>query len=124
MVASTGAAVHVSQAGASSVLGKFAPRPSSVIPAGFIKVCSEQGWSVPVMWNKLSDVTRPWYEASTGAYIYYNRSDQHWWIDAPDGAGVYIAPAGSQEHVPPTRGWRALPGAQLPLPTLTIESDE
>eukprot|EP00965_Chrysotila_dentata_P261845 6214379-Pleurochrysis_carterae.AAC.1 len=62
---------------------------------------------------------RAWFEAESGAYIYWNRSDGNWWIDEPSGAGAYIAQ--SDQQLPPTEGWKPLPGTKLPLPTVELE---
>ena len=51
------------------------------------------------------------FQSHSTAYIYWNMSDRHWWIDDPSGAGVFKAPAPS--HAPPQLGWRKL-GAQEP----------
>ena len=65
---------------------------------------------------------RPWFEAESGAYIYWNRGDGNWWIDDADGGGVYIA-RGSDD-LPPKDGWVVLPTAQLPLPDVRVETSE
>lgn len=111
--------VRVSSAGSTLVNGAYQQRNAVIVPRGFAKVCEEMGWPTAGMWEKLSDMKRPWYEASNGAYMYWNQSDRQWWIDEPSGAGVYVAL--SDDESPPTRGWRALPGGRQPLPELVIE---
>ena len=61
------------------------------IPAGFAKVCDQQGWERVGTWLKLAGPDAVWYEAPSGAYIYFNNADGQWWIDAPEGHGVYVA---------------------------------
>ena len=70
------------------------------------------------MWNKLSDLKRPWFEAENGAYMYFNRADGQWWIDEPDGAGVYVSKADTQ--LPPVDGWNPLRANASPLPVLSV----
>ena len=133
--------------------------------------CSEQFLLTPSRcrsrrWERLSDLKRPWFEASNGAYIYWNAQDRHWWVDEPSGVpkranptmnlattlgrrcccclerrrasasrcraaslragrtplaggGAYIV--ASEDALPPKSGWRALQGASLPLPQLSVE---
>ena len=67
---------------------------------------------------RLSDGKRPWFESDNESYVYWNRADGKWWIDEPSGAGKYIV--FSDGELPPARGWAALPGAEMPLPTVEI----
>ena len=85
-----------------SVNQQYDSRSPAAIPAGFASTCNEMGWSSEQMWVQLSDGRRPWFEAQNGAYIYWNRSDGNWWIDAPSGAGVYILKADTP--LPPLNG--------------------
>merc|ERR1712032_1283455 len=62
----------------------------------------------------LSNQESPWYEAENGSYIYWNMNDGQWWIDAPDGRGVYVVKA-SPDSVP-AQGWELLQGAKPPAP--------
>ena len=54
--------------------------------------------------------------------MYFNTNDRQWWIDEPDGGGVYVA-SHEGEH-PPSTGWKALPNGKAPLPTVTVEKQE
>ncbi|CAE7833576.1 trmH [Symbiodinium sp. CCMP2592] len=108
--------LRVSSSGSQNVNVVYTQRDAKVIPVGFSLTCAEQRWDAEKMWLQLSDQKTPWYEADNGAYIYWNRGDGQWWIDAPDGKGVYIAKA-SAEKVP-SDGWRALPGVAGPLPSV------
>ena len=63
-----------------------------------------------------------WYEAEGGAYVYHNRADGCWWIDAPSGAGIFKVKA--PPHAPPQpAGWRSAstPGAYAALVAATRE---
>mmetsp|Transcript_25457 Transcript_25457/g.80311 ORF Transcript_25457/g.80311 Transcript_25457/m.80311 type:complete len:112 (+) Transcript_25457:830-1165(+) len=94
--------------------------PASV-PKGFGTPCKKMGWDTQQMWVQLSDQKTPWFEAPNGAYVYWNQSDGQWWIDAPDGGGVYVAAAPS--GLPPAAGWKALAGAASPLPRVEVMAD-
>ena len=111
--------VQVKGAGTSVVNGYYNQRAADVIPEGFDATCRKMGWETAKMWQQLTDGRTPWFEKPDGAYIYLN-TDGQWWIDGPSGAGVYIAPAAT-DHVPPRRGYRALPGAKQPVPAVVIE---
>ena len=69
------------------------------------------------MWKQLSDGQQAWYEHENGSYIYHNVGDGKWWIDSPDGGGVYISGKLTEE------AWQALPNAISPTPT-TVKEDE
>lgn len=81
-----------------------------------------------VQWRRLSNGQSPWFEKSDDCYIYYNRGDGQWWIDGPDGLGVYVAQAGVggdggdwAQLMPPAEGWEALTGGKEPCPTVGVE---
>lgn len=93
------------------VNGDYRPRSPNEIPPGFTKVCHEQNWDPPQMWNQLNGqaLTDTWFaHTSNNSYIYWNKSDKTWWIDGPDGLGVWIAKGPS--HAPPGRGWKLVSG--------------
>ena len=110
--------ILVTGGGETAVNGVFAPRDPSTIPAGFDRTCQEMGWPTDVMWKKLSDGKRTWFESENESYIYWNQADGKWWIDEPSGAGKYIVL--NNDRLPPPAGWTALPGAKMPLPTVEI----
>ena len=110
--------ILVRGSGETAVNGLFAPRDPSTIPAGFRRTCVEMNWPTDVMWKKLSDGKRPWFESDNESYVYWNRADGKWWIDEPSGAGKYIV--FNDGELPPATGWSALPGALMPLPTVEI----
>lgn len=114
--------VRVAAAGVSSVNGAYAARRPASVPAGFAKVCRQQGWAIEDTWQRLSDLQRPWFEADNGAYMYYNRADGQWWIDEPEGSGVYVAR--SDTAVPPLAGWKPLEPASGALPSLSVHDEE
>jgi len=111
----------VQGAGLSDVNGLYAARDPRIVPLGFSLTCAENAWDSEKMWLQLSDQATPWYEAENGSYIYWNRGDGKWWIDGPDGKGVYIVKA--PNDVVPSSGWQALPGAPSPLPTVEVASN-
>ena len=90
--------------------GRYESRDgSSRIPASFAKVCEENAWDVDDTWRRLNGGEHgAWFEKTTpdanGSYVYRNAADGKWWIDGPDGLGVYIAPG-------PPRAPRARPFA-------------
>jgi len=81
--------------------------PSTEIPRGFDLVCKQQGWDTNDMWKRLNGVDSKadtWFKHSENdSYVYWNKSDQSWWIDGPDGNGVWIVKGPS--HAPPAHGW-------------------
>lgn len=100
--------VDVMDAGLSVLNGQYTRVSAAVIPAGFRKVCEEQKWQTEKMWAQLNGAVNPWFKhAENDSYIYYNKADGKWWIDGPDGNGVYIA-TNAPAHAPPAHGWAAL----------------
>ena len=101
--------IKVLGAGVSSANGRYLPQPPADIPVGFAKVCKKSFWNTEVMWEQLSDLHTPWYLKDDDAYIYFNKGDGKWWLDAPEGNGLYIASGkGGINAVPPTSGWQSL----------------
>lgn len=104
--------IVVGGAGVASVNAEYAATPASEVPRGFALVCDANGWDTAATWRKLGG-GGAWFGAANGAYIYFNHGDGHWWIDAPDGSGVYKAAAPA--HAPPAHGWQLL-GNYAPAP--------
>lgn len=121
MAARLASVVVVRGAGAAEVNGIYRAQDPSVIPAGFTRTCNEMRWSPVEMWEQLSDGKTLWFETTDESYIYWNRGDGRWWIDAPSGAGKYVAraPAG----LPPTTGWVALSGVPAPIPEVVVQPE-
>jgi hypothetical protein len=88
------------------------------VPVGFSLTCAQMKWDPEQMWQRLSNQESPWYEAENGSYIYWNTNDGQWWIDAPDGSGVYVVKA-SPTSVP-VQGWQLLQGAKTPAPRVEL----
>eukprot|EP00908_Phaeocystis_cordata_P022282 Transcript_4703.p2 GENE.Transcript_4703~~Transcript_4703.p2 ORF type:complete len:375 (+),score=95.91 Transcript_4703:114-1127(+) len=105
------ATIVVSGAGDSRVDGEYAATSAATVPVGFGKVCEANGWDTRRMWAQLNGGAT-WFGAKNGAYIYWNQSDRSWWIDEPDGHGVYKAAAPS--HAPPQVGWAPLGPHKIP----------
>ena len=119
MAAPTLSSVTVASAGHAAVNGCYAPQDAQRVPAGFAFTCDSMEWDADEMWERLSDLSTPWYEMENGSYIYRNRLDGKWWIDAPSGEGVYIAR--SDALVPPTAAtWAALDQSHRPLPRVSV----
>ena len=98
--------------------GEYVVRSPKLVPAGFTKTCDANGWVSLDMWNQLTDGDTDWYEHENGSYIYRNVGDGQWWIDAPDGGGVYVA-KGSPSSIPQEQ-WQVLRGAKSPAPTVHV----
>ena len=81
--------------------GEYSPKSAEEIPSGFTRVCQGQGWDPEDTWRQLNGGAT-WYGAPHGAYIYWNTSDGMWWIDEPNGKGVWKAEA--PKHAPPQLG--------------------
>merc|ERR1711862_1075081 len=115
--------------GIADIDGDYAMRDAAeLIPEKFALVCDQNGWDTGEMWAKLSGAGSRqrilWYEASNKSYIYFNVMDGHWWIDGPDGLGVYKA-RGPRDAVPAYPrgsggrfGWFPLDASNPRVPTL------
>lgn len=112
--------LSVDGSGTEAVNRVYLERDPRIIPLGFSLTCAENAWDSEEMWKQLSNQKTPWYEAENGSYIYWNKGDGQWWIDAPDGKGVYVAKA--PDSTPPAKGWVSLPGAPAPLPVVRVEA--
>jgi hypothetical protein len=106
--------IVIAGSGANEVNTEYVATDAAEIPNGFDLVCKQQGWDTSAMWKKLGG-GKTWYKAQNEAYIYWNLMDGCWWIDAPNGNGIYkaVAPA----YAPPQVGWELL-GAHGPPPAL------
>jgi len=100
--------------GSEDVNGEYAATDAKEIPGGFDSVCQQQGWSTEKMWEKLNNGSN-WFKAKNEAYIYWNNSDHCWWIDQPDGNGVFKAKA--PYWAPSQTGWKSL-GKVYKVPSL------
>lgn len=118
-VAQPSKTITVKGSGNADVNQKYKERDPTVIPKGFDITCRQMSWDTTKMWLQLSDQRTPWYEAENGSYIYWNQGDGKWWIDAPDGGGVYIVKASSSAV--PANGWVALTPSSEPAPTVQVE---
>jgi hypothetical protein len=112
--------LQVAGSGVESVNQVYKEKNPKHIPVGFSLTCAEMKWDSEQMWKRLSNQESPWYEADNGSYIYWNTNDGQWWIDAPDGRGVYVVKA-SPASVP-AQGWQLLQGAKSPAPRVEMLS--
>ena len=114
--------VKIIGAGVPSVNGLFLPQSPKEIPLGFARVCKNNAWNVENTWKQLTDLCTPWYLKENGAYIYYNRGDNKWWIDAPEGNGLYIAETQNKKDPSlPSNGWQMLSNIYGPTPTIEFQ---
>ena len=116
--------LQVQGSGVELVNQSYKWQDASVIPPGFAKVCLANQWNVEATWKHLNR-NQFWLRGTINeAYIYFNSAVGHWWIDEPNGTGVFIArPLASNNHdqnrpLPPTDGWKALSANYNPLPTI------
>ncbi len=110
--------VRVTAAGYALVNGVYNQKDATQIPAGFDRTCQTNNWDAEQTWRHLSDERMPWFESDNESYIYWNKGDGKWWIDAPSGAGVYIVK--NNASYPPRSGWEALCSNCGPVPTVEI----
>ena len=91
------------------------------IPEGFKLVCVQNKWNVETTWQGLnSGHDLVWFKhAENDAYVYRNSQDGCWWIDGPDGFGVFKARG--PKHAPPgaSTSWQTLDG-EADQPTVAI----
>ena len=126
---SSSSIVRVRGSAVESVNTNYTWTPATSIPPGFEKVCVQNHWEVENTWKMLNN-GKSWLRASNDAYIYFNSNDNQWWIDKPDGNGVYVAPNKDHHHqqqqqqqqegapqIPPGTGWKALSSSYNPVPT-------
>ena len=100
-----------------AVNGDYLPMSAESIPTGFASVCDAQGWVTKEMWEKLNGNSTWFAHSQNESYIYWNKGDQKWWVDGPDGNGVWIVPGLS--HAPPAHGWSSIStGSTKSSPTI------
>ena len=113
--------IKIAGAGVAAANGTFWAKSPSIIPVGFSKVCKENAWNAEKTWSTLTDLETQWYLNDNGAYVYYNKGDGKWWIDAPEGHGLYIAKAdGKHKGIPPANGWQLLDHSYGPIPAVRM----
>ena len=103
------------------VSGEYVVKPREEIPAAFAAVCVDNGWDVDVTWQKLNGGENgAWFKKTTDAsYAYRNALDGEWWIDGPDGLGVYKGTGPMHAPMGMSIAWRAIDGGTH-APTLAI----
>jgi hypothetical protein len=127
--------VRVTGAGFTAVNGLYSRRPFSQIPVGFAKTCTRMGWPADSTWQNLATHSVDWFaNEENDSYIYLHR-DKQWWIDGPDGSGIYIARNKSSDdaasgastslphNIPPQTGWNPLASGLDPLPVVEVLQD-
>lgn len=102
--------IEVMKAGFGPVNGVYFRVAASSIPDSFARVCIDDLKADPKStWAQLNG-NGDWYKLreeggkakDNGSYIYYNKGDQHWWIDGPSGMGAYKSRGPA--HAPPANG--------------------
>lgn len=94
------------------VAGVYVSCPGSEIPKGFADVCVQNSWDTVTMWKKLNGGEGgAWFKhEANDSYVYFNAVDKMWWIDGPDGLGVYKGPGPSWAPMGMSTCWTALDG--------------
>jgi len=103
------------------ISGRYHWCTRAAIPPGFRRVCEQQGWDPEATWEKLNGADNGvWFShMENKAYIYLNSEDGLWWIDSPDGSGVYKGKGTSWSPAGSSIRWTALDGS-TDAPTLAI----
>ena len=103
------------------VAGTYAARPGSEVPKGFADVCVQNSWDVKATWKKLNGGEGgSWFKhEANDSYVYFNALDGMWWIDGPDGLGVYKGPGPNWAPMGMSTAWKAIDGGAH-QPTLAI----
>ena len=104
------------------ISGRYTQRDGGAeIPSGFAEVCKQNDWPVEGTWQRLNGGEQgSWFaHEENSSYIYFNKMDQMWWIDGPDGLGVYKGAAPSWAPPGGSIRWEALDGGTH-RPTLAI----
>jgi hypothetical protein len=104
------------------IAGRYDARDGAIdIPSGFVTVCEDNGWDSGATWGKLNGGEgNVWFKhADNASYLYHNAVDGMWWIDGPDGLGVYKGAAPSWAPPGGSIRWTALDGGTH-RPTLAV----
>ena len=103
------------------VTGTYFSRPGTEIPQSFASVCIKSGWDTKSTWTELNGGENgSWFKhESNDSYIYFNALDGMWWIDGPDGYGVYKGPGVNWAPMGMSTSWIALDGGSH-QPSLAI----
>jgi len=109
--------VELRGSGFGAINGEYSARDTKDIPPGFAEVCVQNDWDTGSTWGRLGGGRR-WFGKADGSYIYFNGADGHWWIDGPDGGGVFKAVG--PPHAIPALGWEPLRRGASPPPSVLI----
>jgi len=109
--------VECRDSGFGAINGVYSARPMTDIPPGFADVCVQNEWDTGSTWSRLGGGSS-WFGKANGSYIYFNEADGHWWIDGPDGGGVFKSRGPS--HAIPAHGWTPLRKGAVPPPNILV----
>ena len=103
------------------IAGAYGARPGTDVPVGFADVCVQNEWDVEATWKRLNGGENgTWFKhEESKSYVYYNALDGMWWIDGPDGLGVFKGPGPSWAPMGMSTAWMALDGGTH-RPTLAV----
>ena len=123
--------VRVTGAGFAAVNGIYCRKPFSQVPTGFAATCKKMGWPSEATWKKLANRGCDWFASEQNDSYIYLHVDGQWWIDGPDGAGIYVAEQHQEQGgkdddtaVPPQQGWKPLVPRVEPLPHVHVLFDD
>lgn len=92
VVSAMNVVLHVSNAGVKVLNGTYRPRPHHVIPDAFASVCHQMKWDPQRTWRQLATPCH-WYLHDDNASYIYLHNDGRFWLDDPNGAGIYVCDA-------------------------------
>mmetsp|Transcript_54106 Transcript_54106/g.131312 ORF Transcript_54106/g.131312 Transcript_54106/m.131312 type:complete len:187 (+) Transcript_54106:169-729(+) len=107
-------AVRVSNAGVQILNGTYKPRPYNTIPQAFADVCHQMKWDPQRTWTQLAAPTCQWFLHNDNASYIYLHNDGRFWMDDPNGAGIYVCDASNAvEYRMASRGGGGGGGAEV-----------
>ena len=87
------AAIRVSNAGVQILNGTYKSRPYNTIPESFADVCHRMKWDPQSTWTQLAAPSCRWFLHDNNASYIYLHNDGRFWMDDPNGAGIYVCDA-------------------------------
>ena len=87
------ATIRVSNAGVQILNGTYKSRPYNAIPESFADVCHRMKWDPQRTWTQLAAPSCRWFLHDNNASYIYLHNDGRFWMDDPNGAGIYVCDA-------------------------------